>query len=442
MARPKHSARRKASFKDEPIDVAELAGMSNVEGMLSFLNRKPEEYAQLFHQPEAESSLPSTPAVELTTVAAEPTATVAVESTATVADCHQNDVYELAATVADGPPATVAAELNLGGLEPTTTVAADTHPAPQDPTTTVAVEPTTTVEAAALPAGLWYTEGKEGVFPSSRIRRILRAQDALTHTEESVYNVLWGPKNQTKELVRYTSFGYDVLAKAARVTKMNAKHIIERLIYKGFVQVHALPDVLRRIPTQYAVCSYRAALENMARRNRQFVVRTGNGVLFAHPADPTTTVAAESPTTVAAEQSATVTAGQPATVAVGQSTTVAATATLLDINTLDKTPSYVGAPALVAGAIIKEFGFVDDDALTELVRQCRQNASDATDTEIAEIAAMTAHRIRRMSNLTNPVGLLITQTARCFVGEPFRIYRQENAERERKFRALYESQDS
>lgn len=54
MARSaKHSPRRKGNFKDEPIDVTELAGMSNVEGMLSFLEKKPEEYARLFKNAES-----------------------------------------------------------------------------------------------------------------------------------------------------------------------------------------------------------------------------------------------------------------------------------------------------------------------------------------------------------------------------------------------------
>src|SRR5215831_20450499 len=46
MANP--SRRKKPSIRDEAIDVNELAGMSNMKGMLSFLDTKPEDYAKLF----------------------------------------------------------------------------------------------------------------------------------------------------------------------------------------------------------------------------------------------------------------------------------------------------------------------------------------------------------------------------------------------------------
>src|SRR3954451_4922961 len=39
---------KKPRFKDEAIDVNELASMSNMRGMLSFLDTKPEDYARLF----------------------------------------------------------------------------------------------------------------------------------------------------------------------------------------------------------------------------------------------------------------------------------------------------------------------------------------------------------------------------------------------------------
>lgn len=82
------------------------------------------------------------------------------------------------------------------------------------------------------------------------------------------------------------------------------------------------------------------------------------------------------------------------------------------------------------------FGFIDDDALQTLISKCRQNAPDATDLEIAELASWTAHRITRMRNIINPPGLLIDQTAKCFLGEPFRIYRQRRLQQERELAEL------
>jgi hypothetical protein len=97
---------------------------------------------------------------------------------------------------------------------------------------------------------------------------------------------------------------------------------------------------------------------------------------------------------------------------------------------------------VIATSIIEHFGYIDDDALRTLSAKCRENAVDATDDEIAELGAMTARRIMRMRNVENPVGLLITQTAKCFIGEPFQIYRRQNAERERRLKELYDSHDA
>ena len=47
-----------------------------------------------------------------------------------------------------------------------------------------------------------------------------------------------------------------------------------------------------------------------------------------------------------------------------------------------------------------------------------------------------------MQNVQNHIGLLITQTAKCFLGEPFAIYRREKAERERRFAQYQEEQGS
>lgn len=161
----------------------------------------------------------------------------------------------------------------------------------EPPTATVAAikEDTVADEIRRPPAILWCAEGNAGVFPDARVRRIVHARDALTRTEQAVYDILWGPK-ESDDRERLSSAGYDVLARQAGVTKMNAKHIIERLIDKGFLKVERLPDTLRRVPTRYRVFSDSVALEEMARRKRSHVVRTGNGILFAYPL-PATVVA-------------------------------------------------------------------------------------------------------------------------------------------------------
>lgn len=359
------------------------------------------------------------------TVVDDPTDTVADGPTETV-------VFQSRDTVADESTARVSGDsAETVAVERTEPVVDELPNRAVDPIATVSAGSTDTVAAGRI-AGLWQAEAHGGVFPSSRVRRITLAQDALTHAEESVYDVLWGPKNQNRDSQRFANLGYEAIGKAARVTKMNAKWIIERLIFKGFIRVETPADPLRRIPTKYLVYSYRSALENMAGANRMYVIRTGNGVLFAHPMNPTDTVAAGLTATVSVEPPATVPPGQSATVPPGQPDTVSVADTLLDSSFKAFTPS------VVATAILNEIGFVDDDALKTLIRRCRAVRPDATDDEIAELGAMTARRIVRMRNIENPTGLLIEQTAKCFVGEPFAIYRRERIEREERFQKLYE----
>jgi hypothetical protein len=381
------------------------------------------------------------------TVAVEPTETVAVELTDTVS-------VEPAATVSVASQDTVAAGLprskqgagdraeergsrtyeRIAKKHPTDTVSAEPsatvavrleETVSAGSTDTVAPGPPETVAVDRPPGptkGLWYTEGKEGIFPASRVRRIVLAQDALTHAEESVYDVLWGPKNQNRDDQRLTSIGYDGIAKAARVTKMNAKWIVERLIHKGFVKVETLPDPLRRIPTSYRVFGYRAALEDMRRRNRFYIVRTGNGVLFAHPYNQTDTVAAGSTDTVSPVPQAMVAVGQPATVSLRQAETVprGPQATVSVVDTPLDTSSEATLIQVISAVTDQIIG--NDVALT-IVSRCRAQAPDLTNQELADITkteALKAIREKR-SNLT---GWLITVLPGRFAGESFRIYRE------------------
>jgi hypothetical protein len=249
------------------LDLEEMEHDPSMRGMLSFLEISPAEKLEMLRR-RAQLEAPENNLAD----------TIAVESPNTVTTAPPATVAKLPAiTVAVGETATVAA----------------------------IKEDTVTVEIRRPTAPLWCAEGNAGVFPDSRVRRIVHARDALTRTEQAIYDILWGP-SQSDDRERLARAGYDVLARQAGVTKMNAKRIIERLIDKGFLKVETLPDTLRRIPTCYRVFSDSAALDHMAHRKRYHVVRTGNGILFAHllPA----TVAVGIPATVFDEPAGTVNA--------------------------------------------------------------------------------------------------------------------------------------
>jgi hypothetical protein len=343
------------------------------------------------------------------TVAAYPEDTVAIDPRDTVAVYSRDSVTVGLPSAGDRTEERGRTYERIANKYPTDTVSVDTA-------ATVAVGPeTVAVERPPGPTkGLWYTEGKEGIFPASRIRRIVLAQDALTHAEESVYDVLWGPKNQNRDDQRLTSIGYDGIAKAARVTKMNAKWIVERLVHKGFVKVETLPDPLRRIPTSYRVFGYRAALEDMRRRNRFYIIRTGNGVLFAHPYNPADNTSPEPRATVPVGQPATVSLGQAETVPPGPQATVSVADTHLDNSS--KT-ILIQVISTVTDQII------GNDAAVTIVSRCRAQAPDFTNQELADITKTEALKAIREKR-SNLIGWLITVLPGRFAGESLRIYRE------------------
>jgi DNA-binding MarR family transcriptional regulator len=149
-------------------------------------------------------------------------------------------------------------------------------------------------------SSLWRAESAAGIFTGSRVRRINNAQDALTHVEEAVYDALWGVKKKGEpETDRLAQMGYAELSGRSRVSKRTIQSVIDRLIDKGFIEIHEPADISSRKPTVYRVLSYGAVLKRTRETGRSWVVRTGRGVFYAHRL--AATVEAASHSTVAAE---------------------------------------------------------------------------------------------------------------------------------------------
>jgi hypothetical protein len=280
-------------------------------------------------------------------------------------------------------------------------------------TTVVDGEPTTVVDdtptiAVAESTDLWRSEGNGPVFPSSRVHPVVRAQDALNHAEESVYDVLWGTKDQNKDPYRIRQLGYGEVARAARITKRNAALIIERLIEKGFVALEREAD--KKSPRQYRVLGYRAALDDMDRRGRKWFVRSGNGILFVRPL----TVVAGQSTTVVAEQSTTVVAATTVTVVAEQSTTVVAATTHLDNkNKALGDTSSSDTPVLVKR--LADLGIpVDDDAARRIISRCQNTDVSATADEIAHFAELKVRQLAKRKNIENWTGMLMASVPAYF----------------------------
>jgi hypothetical protein len=259
------------------------------------------------------------------------------------------------------------------------------------------------------------------------------AQDALSRTEEAVYDILWGPKNQTGDRNRLVTMGQSELSREARLTPKNAKLAIERLISKGFVEI-AVPanSMQKRQATQYRVFSYAAALERMRARERTHVVRIVSGVFFALPLTAPVNSLPTPVVSLSVNSLATAVARQTTPVVASQSTPVVTGAPSLDM--------YLGMTSSsevrnVAQTLRNTIGTVDDDVARRLITECRRRAPDATVDEIREFIQEKATLAMRNPHIRNPSGFLITAVPLCFEGESFRILRNSREEAKRQEKA-------
>jgi hypothetical protein len=273
------------------------------------------------------------------------------------------------------------------------------------------------------------------------VHRAVLVQDGHSHTEQLLYDILWRSAKSAAQgdAYRLVQIPQSELAAAVRMTTKNLRIALDRLVEKLAIEELQTFDRGTRIARTWKVYSYRSILERRKAAGMEWVIRD-RGVRFIDPGSipvkPTRVVMPE-PLITTGVKSTELTPVGPA-----QTTPVKTTPSLLGQPPSSETRQMSRAPAppLVATAVIDVFGFIDDDALQTLVRKCKDNAPDATDQEIAELAAMTARRLVRMRNVDNHVGLLITQTAKCFLGQPFAIYRREKQENERRYAAMMQDE--
>lgn len=295
-------------------------------------------------------------------------------------------------------------------------------PVQAEPRFTGESEPALPVQAdSALPASIYWTaEGIGGVFPASRVRRIERAQDVLTHPEEAVYDVLWNPKNLARDWSRDVSMGYGEIAKKGRVSKPGLVGIMQRLASKGFIKVTEGCVTGEQKPKTYRVFSYGAVREAQRRAGRTGWIRSGNGIGYAVPI---------SALPVQADSALPVQAEQPLPVQRAQALPVQPACTvLIDTKKRQNTGMSSASAALVEG--LRELGVTDDDGARQIANAVRAVRSDVTDAEIVELCRRKAIEVKKPEKTWT--GLLTSAVPKMVVGVSFEEFRTERAAMLRK----------
>lgn len=303
------------------------------------------------------------------------------------------------------------------------------------------------------------------LFPASRVKRIRLAQDALSHVEEKVYDLLWGVKNQSRDPYRIAEYSLQRIAHDGRLNIKTVRELLPRLVDKGFISVEREADVRRNKPTQYRVLSYSEVLADQRQRKRFWVVKTGKGVFYAHPVSVGVSITEEAlapepmgldsgpggfgSTPSGFDESSEV-HGDP----VGfESKPMGHDSKPVGLDTkpmgLGSKPGGLGLSPEGLGALsklVREGLNVppDEGLLRAMVLECRDRAEKATGTpaaeeEILHFAAAKIRVLRHSSNLRNPLAVLKKAVCECFSGQPFVEYRQ--AESARKQRELQEAME-
>jgi predicted transcriptional regulator len=420
------SSHSKHKPKLQPISLAELEADSTMVGFTS-----------LFRIPTTEPALPhlAPPPVELTspTVVSPSEPTVGDTCIDTVGDQLTPTVAVLSSTVGDGRKNSRKLEKRKDiSPQPTVGDSGTDSTAPRGVTLTPTVG-----DRLSKPKDLRLFQSEDGsLFPAKRARRIQLAQDALTHVEETVYDILWGSKTSSGDRSRAIRIGYDRLAALARINEKSVRNIIPRLIQKGFISILTPADPNRRLGTEYRVLSYSAVLEDQQQRGRHWIVRTGKGVFYAQPATA-------SVTTVGFDTSPTV--GEILSHTVGDTPTVAATPTdtvgPAPTDTVGVAPTVsidnrLGTERQTSSAILAALnthGRGDDDAVHSLIRRCRRYAPDATEAEIVHFIHEKAS-VLKSGRIDNPIAFLLVYVPKCFAGETLRQYRDEQRRRQAEAR--------
>ena len=286
---------------------------------------------------------------------------------------------------------------------------------------------------------LWQAEGLGAIFEESRIRRIHRAQDALSLVEEKVYDLLWGTKNQKRDEFRLVHYSLQKISTEARINIKTVRFLIPRLIEKGFLQIEHEADVRRNIPTLYRVPSYAVVLNDQKERGRFAVAKTGKGVFYVQPygaeipvglgsAPKGVTPMGFGSTPVGLKPIAPMGASGPKPM--GSSGPLSLGIYKGNINR-QTTSSSTLIPQL-ADAVRETLGREADSALLlAMVEACHEHCIEttgeqATDDEVLYFTTTKAQIIAQSTNIRNHLAVLRKAVPECFLGEAFQAFRTAN----------------
>ena len=286
----------------------------------------------------------------------------------------------------------------------------------------------------------WHPKQATG-FGNKKLYRCTLAQDGHSHTEEALYQILWRTGKPETEDSRLAVMGYGEMAGRVRLSFNNTKSACQRLIAKMSIEEIAREISDKRVGKTYRVYSYRAILERRKARGMEWVIRN-KGVEFVTPqAAPIPSITDTVPFIDA------VPATGRGTRSIQGRGTGSITGPLLENSfraiSREESSSFAAARASLVQAL-SDYGQPDDDVAHALLLRCRQVVADCSVSEIVHFIHQKGTLVRqdRAGRIASPMGFLLTAVPKCFAGETFERYREQERRRLEEERAIRERQQA
>jgi hypothetical protein len=279
-------------------------------------------------------------------------------------------------------------------------------------------------------------------FGNKKLYRCLLAQDGHSHTEEALYQILWRSGKPESEDTRLTTMGYGEMAGRVRLSFNNTKSACQRLTGKLAIEEVAREISDLRVGKTYRVYSYRAILERRKSCGMEWVIRN-KGVEFVTPTTaPPPSISGSLPVIDTVSET-----GREALSVSGRGTG-SITGTLLENSFREITreeESSSSAPersALVEA--LAEYGQPDDDVAHALLQRCRAAVPDCTVEEVIHFVRQKGSLVRqdRSGRIANAMGFLLTAVPKCFSGESFGQYREQQRRSREEEQAMRDRQQA
>ena len=286
-----------------------------------------------------------------------------------------------------------------------------------------------------------------------------RAQDAHTPTEQLMYEFLWKTAAPKDDASRIITIGLGGIMRALGLSKNGARAALRSLIKKLAVEEQRTYRCEDHTAITYRVLSYQEILRQRKERGMTWYMKRTQAVIFV---DPTSGLPFESPAlTPNIASGSDIEPASNHTPDSGQSPAWGSNNAPAPTPRYDRDPGSEYAPLYressernlfrekasskssstspptfveLTQGLLQIFPFIDNEAITILWAECKARAADCTTEEVLYFSHKKA-AICRNGKIQNPIGFLLAAVPKCFDGQAFTNFREEQTklkEAERK----------